>query len=672
MRKISIVILMLFTIFILSSVRVATAGSADYGVPYETYTLGAAGTLIPTQTAYLPVGQFGLDGDLSSPQDIFYYRDMLYIADSKNKRIVNINLSGEILCDYKFEEFVLPTGVYRRADYLYVADKGAAAVFKVDLTSGKITERITKPASPLFGQNNKFLPIKVAVDGAGNIYIVGEGSTSGIIHVNYSGEFVGYIGINPVRFSLRKALYNLFVKSSDLASSRPPSPNNLALGSKGSVLTTNDNVRETFKRLNLQGINTLGPATFYPTAQLVDIWLSEENYIYLVSASGQVYEYDEAGNLLFTFNTNDYAKTQSLGLTTNPSGICVDAAGNLYVLDKNYNMIQVYQRTVFVSMVHNALAAYNNGQYLQSKPLWEEIIKHNSSFALAHSALGESLLKEDNYRGALDEFYIAKDYNGYSNAYWQIRNDYIQNYLIIWVAVIAALYLVYQTGKIFLKKREFAFSLGGIAKRTDENKVLKELKQSFLIIRKPGEIFYRIKRHRFGYRSAIIIFILFATVYLVDLYATGFLFRAADPGNVLYRLSILTVLFFLYIVMNYLLSTFSDGEGKFRTVFVASCYALVPYIILTLPMTWLSHYLTYNESFIYHFYHQIVIGWTVFLLILSMKKIHNYTFAETVKNIILILFGMAVVIVVGLMVYSFIGQLIDFIVSVIKEVAYRG
>src|SRR5690606_33845270 len=102
------------------------------------------------------------------------------------------------------------------------------------------------------------------------------------------------------------------------------------------------------------------------------------------------------------------------------------------------------------------------------------------------------------------------------------------------------------------------------------------------------------------------------------------------------------------------------------------CYALLPYIVLTLPMTLLSHYLTYNESFIYHFYRDITLGWTIFLLVFSMKRIHNYSFWETVKNIILILFAMAVVVIVGLMVYSFIGQLIDFFVSVIKEVIYFG
>ena len=668
MRKTLTIILTVFIVSFLATARVKA--NSLYGVPYDTYTMGADGE-VPTQTAYLPVGQFGIAAGLKSPQDIFYHDGRFYVADSGNKRVVVFDREGAAEREYGSDEFRLPTGIYCRFDKIYVADKDAQTLFVISETTGEIIRRITKPDSPLFGQSNKFLPVKVAVDAAENIYIVGEGSTSGIIHVTGSGEFVGYVGINPVRFSLRKILYNFFVGESGLASSRPPAPTNIALGSKGSVLTTNDNVRETFKRINLQGSNTLRPETFYPEKP-VDIWLSEENYIYLVSATGWVYEYDETGNLLFAFNTFDSAKTQALGLTYAPSAVCVDEAGNLYVLDRNYNTVQVYQRTVFVAMVHNALAAYNNGRYAESKPLWREIIKHNASFALAHSALGEALLKEENFSEALAEFYIAKDYDGYSNAYWQVRNDYIQKSLPIWVAVFLALYLAYVAFRAVRKRKKFALLPAAAADWIDRRKPARELSQAGLALRNPGELFYRVKRDRFGYLSAFVLFFLFAAVYLIDLYGAGFLFRVRDPGNALYRLALLAFVFFLYVAMNYLMSTFSDGEGKFREVFVSSCYALLPYIVLTLPMTLLSHYLTYNESFIYHFYRDITLGWTIFLLVFSMKRIHNYSFWETVKNIILILFAMAVVVIVGLMVYSFIGQLIDFFVSVIKEVIYFG
>ena len=43
-----------------------------------------------------------------------------------------------------------------------------------------------------------------------------------------------------------------------------------------------------------------------------------------------------------------------------------------YILDKGNNSIYVYQRTVFVDLVHQAVTLFNDGKYLESKPLWEE------------------------------------------------------------------------------------------------------------------------------------------------------------------------------------------------------------------------------------------------------------------------------------------------------------
>jgi hypothetical protein len=129
--------------------------------------------------------------------------------------------------------------------------------------------------------------------------------------------------------------------------------------------------------------------------------------------------------------------------------------------------------------------------------------------------------------------------------------------------------------------------------------------------------------------------------------------------------------FFLYVLVNYLVSTLNDGEGRLSDVFIATSYVLIPFIIFTLPMTFLSHFLTYNEAFIFDFYHQIIFLWTLLLIVLSVKGIHNYTFLETIKNILIIIFGMFILVLIGLLIYSFMGQLIEFILSVIKEVIYR-
>jgi tetratricopeptide (TPR) repeat protein len=672
MRKLSILVMILMSFLLVKSLNTEASSLSNYGIPYQTYTLNSSDRFIPTQTAYIPVGNFGGSLGLSSPEDVYFYENELYIADTGNKRIVISSLNGDLVNTIDLDEFDQPTGIFVKENYLYVADKGEKKVFKIDLDTEMIVQTIEKPTSPIYGQKNDFVPIKVAVDSSDSIYIVGEGSTSGIIQVNYAGEFVGYLGINSVTLSLRKILYNFFVKDSDLASSLPASPTNIALGAKGSILSTNVNVTETFKRLNISGLNTLLPTTIYPNVILSDIWMNGENYIYTIAESGDVYEYDSNGNMLFYFNTRDYSMTQTLGLTSSPKGVITDDLGNLYILDKGYNSIHVYQRTVFVDLVHSAVTLYNDGKYIESKPIWEEIIRQNSSFALAHSALGEALAKEGDYDGALSEFYDAKDYLGYSNAYWEIRNVAIQENLPTFAVVLFAIWIVLKVGMAFFRKSLIYPKYTAFKEGVKQKKLVREVSFSMNAFKHPNDMFFGIKRYNeASYTSGFIVFGLFILVYLVNIYATGFLFRTSNLNNVLVQMVTVIAIFFLYVLVNYLISTLNDGEGRFKDIFISTSYVLIPYIVLTLPMTLLSNYLTYNESFIFDFYHQILLWWTIILIIMSIKGVHNFTFWETVKNILIILFGMFILILIGLLIYSFMGQLIEFVLSIIKEVIYR-
>lgn len=661
----------IFILILLSNQQVVNATQAGRGVPYETYTLGEYSLLVPTHTAYIPVGVIGGDSSLSSPQDIFYDNEEFYVADSGNKRIIVLNKKGELVKTFEQEEFNNPTGIFVNQDFLFVADKAAQTVFRINKATNEIVQRITKPDSPIYGQKNSFIPLKVAVGSNDSIYIIGEGSTNGIIQVNYAGEFVGYFGINTVAFSVRDMLYNFFVSDAKLASSLPPSPTNIAIGEKGSVLSVNINVEETFKRLNIAGVNTLSANTLYPDSVITDIWMSYEHYIYLVSESGYIYEYDVNGNLMFYFNTKDITLTQSLGLTQNPTGIVTDDSGNIYVLDKNN--IQIYQKTVFVDLVHKAVNLYNNGQYLESKPLWEEISRQNSSFALAHSALGSSLLKEGKYNEALDEFYEAKDYGGYSNAYWEIRNIAIQENLSTWVLILFALLVIFFVLKKVTKKRLVFDKVSLRVDKFKEKPLINDLLLSKKIIKKPSDVVYFVKRKSQGsVLSAVIILVIFIVVYLIKTYLSAFLFRDAFVGNVVNEIVKVLGLFLLYVIVNYLVSAFLDGEGKLKDIFIISSYIFIPYIILTIPLTLVSHVLTYNEIFIIDFVYLIIILWTVFLFIYTMKETHNYTGKETVLSTLFILFGIFITILLGLLIFSFIGQLYDFIVSIIKEVIFRA
>ncbi|PKK93740.1 MAG: hypothetical protein CVV61_03095 [Tenericutes bacterium HGW-Tenericutes-6] len=673
MKKLLILSMMLLSIMFFQVFRLeAITEGFHYGIPYQTYTLNAQNEKIPTQTAYIPVGVFGSSIGLNKPEDIYFHEGLFYIADAGNQRIVVTNPQGDLIHAYISNEFMEPTGVFVKDQFLYIADKQARKVFKMHLQTEVITQIIEKPTSPIYGQNNEFVPTKVAVDNSDSIYIIGEGSTSGVIQVNYAGEFVGYLGINTVPLSLRRILYNFFVGDDELASNLPASPTNVALGTKGSLLTTNVNVYETFKRLNISGVNTLSGNTVYPSSAPSDIHMSSDDYIFMVSDNGEVHEYDANGNLLFYFNTKDAMLTRTLGLTSIPKGITTDQYGNLYIADAGYHQIHIYQKTVFVDLVHEAVTLYNDGRYIESKALWEEILRQNSSFALAQSALGRAFVKEERFNDALDAFYDARDYQGYSDAYWEIRNVAIQNHFGTFALIFILSYVTLKIGLSIYRKSPLYVTYSKKKDAFLEKKLPKELYYAKHILKQPYELFYGIKREERGsYQSGSIVLGLFIMVFLINRYATGFLFRNPNTNTIFIEVAVIIGLFMLYVTTNYLVSTLNDGEGRFKDVFITTSYVLLPYIIFTLPMTFLSNFLTYNELFIFEFYHQIIFIWSLILLFISIKGLHNYTFFEFIKNTLIIIFGMFMIILVGLLIYAFSGQLFEFVISIIREVIYR-
>jgi hypothetical protein len=60
------------------------------------------------------------------------------------------------------------------------------------------------------------------------------------------------------------------------------------------------------------------------------------------------------------------------------------------------------------------------------------------------------------------------------------------------------------------------------------------------------------------------------------------------------------------------------------------------------------------------------------MLFIMVKEIHNYSFSETVKNVVLTLFTMALFVLTGYILSVLFTQLFDFISAIIQEVGLRG
>ncbi|WP_409343243.1 Yip1 family protein [Paenibacillus sp. MBLB4367] len=202
-----------------------------------------------------------------------------------------------------------------------------------------------------------------------------------------------------------------------------------------------------------------------------------------------------------------------------------------------------------------------------------------------------------------------------------------------------------------------------------------QLKQSFRVLKHPFEVFWEIRYSGDGSMVAAILLLAAAyVVLLLSKLATAYLFNPSGVENV----SLLTLMlqyllpWLTWVVANYMIGSIMKGQGKWTEVFVGSAYALMPFLVISLPLAVLSNVLTLNERVVYDFGNTVMIGWTLILFFIMAKEIHNYEIGETALNVVLsVLFIFAIWILLFILA-GLTFQLYDFLVQVVREVSYRG
>ena len=161
-----------------------------------------------------------------------------------------------------------------------------------------------------------------------------------------------------------------------------------------------------------------------------------------------------------------------------------------------------------------------------------------------------------------------------------------------------------------------------------------------MVLKKPVDAYYDIRRKRKAtVASATILYLWYIVLQITDIYVVGLLFNTHDLNHV----NLLEVLVgaigpvALFILCNYLVSSITEGEGKASDLYIGLAYCMTPYLIAALPLQIITNVLVQNESFVYHFPMLLVIGWSVILFFMMVQEMHNYTFKQTVKNLLITL-----------------------------------
>jgi hypothetical protein len=79
-----------------------------------------------------------------------------------------------------------------------------------------------------------------------------------------------------------------------------------------------------------------------------------------------------------------------------------------------------------------------------------------------------------------------------------------------------------------------------------------------------------------------------------------------------------------------------------------------------------------NEVFLHDFSLNLVYLWVGIMLVIMVKEIHNYSFSETVRNVLITLFTMGLFVLTGYILYVLFNQLYEFILAIMQELRLRG
>lgn len=644
--------------------------------PATAYTmaLNAKGNWVRTQDAYLPERTI-TDLGLNKPGDLFIdSKDILYIADTGNKRIIKYDLKTEtVVSTITHGGFLSPKGVFVSGDdTLYVADSAAEKVFMFD-DAGNYLGELVKPQNPSF-EGRPFNPAKIGVDLGGSIYIYGQGIADGIIQLSSKGEFLGFFTSNRVELTLTERILELVfteAQKAKLYKRTPPIFSNVYVGPDGLVYTTSMNSFSAVKRHNIAGITQL--ASVFSPIDPTDVYVSPQGTMFVATDSGLIFIYSRDGEYIFSFGASNFFVAHQddiAGLFSSLSALALDSEGRIWALDDEQAFLQSFTPTEYAESVYNALDLYNKRHYEEAIQVWQQVLRLNQMSVIAHNNIGKNYLSMQNYEQALYHFEIAANRRGFSEAYWEVRNIALQKRLGAVFVMLVSLFVLHYLLRIIEWRYPFKHMVKERLGRLLQFKLVCDLLFPLRVLRHPIDSFYELKENKKGSMlAAAILFLVFFFSYMWYVVGKGFIYQFEAIEDL--DLSALVLGFFaltlLFVISNWLVASIHDGEGQLQQIFKMFVYSMGPLFIALTSVTLMSHVLTYNEAFFLDATMFVGTGWTGLNILLGVQETHNYTTRNAIKSIVITLTLMLIIVVVSIMVIVMWEQLFNFLEALGRE-----
>ena len=190
----------------------------------------------------------------------------------------------------------------------------------------------------------------------------------------------------------------------------------------------------------------------------------------------------------------------------------------------------------------------------------------------------------------------------------------------------------------------------------------------------PFDGFFEIRfRNQGSLLIATLLLIAYAVLRCLSYQYTGFVMNLnnIDEMNALSIFISTISVVVLASAANWTITTLFNGKGKLKDIYIVICYSLTVLLIGDAVVTFASNFVTTEEVMILTALQMVCYAYFVFLLIAGLGTVHEYSFAGNLASMVMTIVAAAVILFIGVLLFTMLEHMFSFVVSVAEEMMRR-
>ena len=190
----------------------------------------------------------------------------------------------------------------------------------------------------------------------------------------------------------------------------------------------------------------------------------------------------------------------------------------------------------------------------------------------------------------------------------------------------------------------------------------------------PFDGFFEIRfRNQGSLLIATLLLIAYAVLRCLSYQYTGFVMNLnnIDEMNALSIFISTISVVVLASAANWTITTLFNGKGKLKDIYIVICYSLTVLLIGDAVVTFASNFVTTEEVMILTALQMVCYAYFVFLLIAGLGTVHEYSFAGNLASMVMTIVAAAVILFIGVLLFTMLERMFSFVVSVAEEMMRR-